>query len=237
MDNATDHGAIFLSFGSNMKTDLIDKQKFSAILKTFSKLKQIVLMKWDKTKITDEVPSNVLIKQWLPQDDILAHPNIRIFISHCGAGSVNEAKYHAVPILGIPMFADQPHNARAIVSEGWSVELSFHDLTEETFTETINEMLTNTKYKQMVQKLSSLYRDRPQTALETAVFWTEYVIRHDGAKHIQNPIVHLNFFQQNSLDVIGFLVIVVYIVVKLIAFTVRAGIRKCKWGKAKEKIN
>lgn len=59
-----------------------------------------------------------MIRKWFPQSDILAHPNTKLFISHCGLGGVNEAKFHGVPILGMPVFGDQPRNLAAIVRDG-----------------------------------------------------------------------------------------------------------------------
>jgi glucuronosyltransferase len=52
-------------------------------------------------------------------------------------------------------------------------------------------------------------------ARDTAVYWVEYVIRHHGAPHIQYPGVHLNFWQSTSLDVVGFLIVMVYAGLKI----------------------
>lgn len=71
------------------------------------------------------------------------------------------------------------------------------------------------RYKNKAQKLSQLFRDRPSTAMDTAVFWTEYVIRHRGAPHMHYPGADLNFIQRNSLDVIAFLLLVLYILFKI----------------------
>jgi glucuronosyltransferase len=59
------------------------------------------------------------------------------------------------------------------------------------------------------------------SALETATYWTEYVIRHKGAPHMRFPGVDLNFFQYNSLDVIGFLIAGIYIVFKIISIVLK----------------
>lgn len=48
-------------------------------------LKQRVLWKYDdENMLRHRIPCNVMIRKWLPQSDILAHKNVRLFISHGG---------------------------------------------------------------------------------------------------------------------------------------------------------
>ena len=68
--------------------------------------------------------------------------------------------------------------------------------------------------------MSSLFKDRPATAMNTAIYWIEYVIRHRGAKHMKYPGADLNFFQYYSLDVIAFLILTPYYLFKILAFAV-----------------
>lgn len=77
-----------------------------------------------------------------------------------------------------------------------------------------------------MKKLSEIYRDRPATALETAVYWTEYVIRHKGAKHLRYPAADLNFFQYYSLDVFAFIFTTFYIFLKIAKFVIQIVKRK-----------
>jgi glucuronosyltransferase len=49
--------------------------------------------------------------------------------------------------------------------------------------------------------LQSRVLDQPQTPLERAVFWTEYVLRHNGAAHMRSAAVDLNWIQLNLIDV------------------------------------
>lgn len=199
LDDA-EHGAIFFSLGSNIKSSQISSDKLQFILSAFAKLKQRILWKWEDDELPNK-PDNVMIGKWLPQDDILAHKNIRVFFSHCGKGSVNEAKYHGVPILGMAMFGDQPANLVAIREEGWAVALDYGTLTEDSLTAGLNEILNNSAYRNVVKTAADLYRDRPEHPLEKAVYWVEYVLRHKGAKHLQSHAVHMNWFQLNSYDV------------------------------------
>lgn len=203
------------------------------MVRVFSRLKQRILWKFE-----DELPNkpdNVMIGKWLPQSDILAHPNVRAFISHCGLGGVTEAKFNGVPILGLPVFGDQHTNLEGIVDEGWAVAQSLADLTEESFSKAVHEILTNQSYRNTVQKISELFNDRPESAMDRATYWIEYVIRHKGAKHMQSPAVHLNIFQYHSLDVIGFLLLSVYIAWKLIKFSFCFVFRKCRPNKKVKK--
>lgn len=87
MDEAQ-NGVILFSMGSNAKSTLFPKEKIDIIMKTFANLKQRVIFKWENENLPNK-PSNVLTVKWLPQDDILAHPNLKVFITHGGLGGEN----------------------------------------------------------------------------------------------------------------------------------------------------
>ena len=82
-------------------------------------------------------------------------------------------------------------------------------------------------YKENIMRLSSLHKDRPIEPLDLAVFWVEFVMRHKGAAHLRPAAHDLTWYQYHSLDVIGFLLVivlgVVFIVYKCCAF----GCSKC----------
>ena len=42
-------------------------------------------------------PSNVKLSKWLPQEAILAHPNLKLFVTHGGQSSSQEALCHKKP--------------------------------------------------------------------------------------------------------------------------------------------
>lgn len=213
MDGAST-GAILFSLGTNLNSSELPQEKITILLNKFRTLTQRVLWKFE-TELA-HLPVNVKIGKWLPQDDILAHPNVKLFISHCGKGGITEAKYHGKPILAIPVFGDQFSNAKQIQNEGWAVTLPFDQMNAKRFSNALDEALNNSTYLQVARKLSTLYRDRPEHPLDRAAYWIEYVIRHDGAKHMQSPAVHLNLVQYYSVDVIAFILVVLWTVVKLI---------------------
>ena len=51
-----------------------------------------------------------MVSKWLPQNDLLAHPNLRVFVTHGGLLSLQEAIYHKTPLVGVPLVNDQKPN-------------------------------------------------------------------------------------------------------------------------------
>jgi glucuronosyltransferase len=75
-------------------------------------------------------------------------------------------------------------------------------------------------YIENARHVARIFRDRPQSALDTAIFWTEYVIRHGGASHLRSAAMELAWYQYLLLDVItvtlGTILIFILAVRKLI---------------------
>ncbi|PON45083.1 UDP-glucuronosyl/UDP-glucosyltransferase [Parasponia andersonii] len=67
----------------------------------------------------------LLVRNWAPQLDILAHRSVGGFLSHCGWNSVMESLSQGVPIIGWPLAAEQAYNSKMLAEEkGVSVELT-----------------------------------------------------------------------------------------------------------------
>lgn len=52
-----------------------------------------------------------------------------------------EAIYHGVPIIGMPIFGDQPGNAAMVQESGLGVQLELRDLTKELLLEKMKTVL------------------------------------------------------------------------------------------------
>lgn len=77
--------------------------------------------------------------------NISAHPNVKLFITHGGLLSTTETVYHGVPIIAIPIFGDQKMNAYNAEQAGYGLTLNFKEITEETFSSVLEEILENPK--------------------------------------------------------------------------------------------
>ncbi|KAG5673617.1 hypothetical protein PVAND_003646 [Polypedilum vanderplanki] len=180
-------------------------------IKVFGKLKQKVIWRYSNETLPNN-PGNIKISSWLPQRDILAPQNIKLFITHGGLLGTTEAVVEGVPILGIPVFGDQKMNMAKASARGYGIKLVYKELNERNFAEAIEELLNNPTYKETAVKVSKMFNDRPMTPQEAVVYWTEYAVRHQGAPHLIAQATKMNFISLNLIDVyfvlsIGFLLI------------------------------
>ncbi|KAH7566448.1 hypothetical protein JRO89_XS08G0163900 [Xanthoceras sorbifolium] len=59
----------------------------------------------------------LVIPMWAPQAEILGHPSVGGFLSHCGWNSTLESIVNGVPMIGWPLFAEQKMNATLLTEE------------------------------------------------------------------------------------------------------------------------
>ncbi|XP_027491607.1 UDP-glucuronosyltransferase 2C1-like isoform X4 [Corapipo altera] len=215
VQSSGEHGIVVFSLGS-MVYNLSD-EKSNVIAKALSQLPQKVLWRY-KGKKPETLGSNTRIYDWIPQNDLLGHPSAKAFITHGGTNGLYEAIYHGIPMVGIPMFADQHDNIAHVVAKGAAVHVDFNTLKTQDLVDALNTVIHNSTYKENALKLSKIQHDQPVKPLDRAVFWIEFVMRHKGAKHLRPASHHLTWYQYHSLDVLAFLftcvAIAVFILVK-----------------------
>ncbi|XP_030246713.1 UDP-glucuronosyltransferase 2B13-like, partial [Drosophila navojoa] len=151
-----------------------------------------------------------------PQPDILAHPNVKLFITHGGLLSTIESIYFGKPVLGLPVFYDQHLNVQRAKQAGFGLSLNLWTMTAAELQDEILELLSNESYTQAAQLKSKLYADQKDTPLERAIWWTEYVLRHNGAPHLRSASRDLNMAQLHGLDTWGLLCGLAFIIVLLL---------------------
>jgi len=71
------------------------------------------------------------------------HPKVKLFIGHGGISGVYEAVDAGVPVLGFPMFYDQPRNMENLVAAGMAISLDLFSITKHTFLSAIEDIVNN----------------------------------------------------------------------------------------------
>ncbi|XP_072385463.1 UDP-glycosyltransferase UGT5-like isoform X1 [Diabrotica undecimpunctata] len=210
-------GVIYFCMGSMTKGHTFPRRQREAFLQAFDLLPYRVLWKFENESMEGK-SDKILLRKWLPQLDVLCHPNVKLFISHGGMLGTMEAVYCGVPILVMPQFGDQFSNAVALEANGGGVVLRTSDVTEETAYRAIRQAI---KMKDQAIALSERFKDRPLPPLETAVYWTEYVVKHKGAPFMKTAAVDMPFYQYYLLDVLAFIFAILGLIMYLAFYITR----------------
>nr|XP_033477353.1 UDP-glucuronosyltransferase 2A1-like [Epinephelus lanceolatus] len=200
MQSSGEHGVILMSLGTFVSELPADLTNFIAA--AFAELPQKVIWR-HKGDRPASVGNNTLIVDWMPQNDLLGHPKMKLFVAHGGTNGIQEAIYHGVPVVGLPMFLDQYDNLLRLQERGAAKILTLSMVDKDNnFLRVIQEVLNEPSYTVNMQRLSRLHRDQPITPLENALFWIEFVIRHKGAAHLRTESYRLPWYSYHSVDVI-----------------------------------
>uniref|UniRef100_A0A915D9A5 glucuronosyltransferase n=1 Tax=Ditylenchus dipsaci TaxID=166011 RepID=A0A915D9A5_9BILA len=204
-------GVILFSFGSVVQSNQMSPEIKKAFLDAFAEFPDINFV-WKYEKDEDQVAKdykNVFTGKWLPQNEFLDHPRLLAFISHAGMNSIIEAASKGVPMICMPVFADQKRNAKLLERRGMAVLLDKTDLSKENIA-------------------------KPMKSEERVVKYAEFAAEFGDTGTLQLQGKHLTFVQLHSLDVIFTLMVLLMAVIALMFWAVRKMIR---WAKVKVKNN
>ncbi|XP_008067707.1 UDP-glucuronosyltransferase 2B4-like isoform X3 [Carlito syrichta] len=202
VQSSGENGIVVFSLGS-MVSDMTE-ERVNVIASALAQIPQKVLWRFNGKK-PDTLGPNTRLYKWIPQNDLLGHPKTKAFITHGGTNGIYEAIYHGIPMVGLPLFADQPDNMAHMKTKGVAISLDYHTMSSTDLLNAVKTVIHNPLYKENAMKLSEIQHDQPMKPLDRAAFWIEFVMRHKGAKHLRVAAHDLNWFQYYSLDVIGFL--------------------------------
>uniref|UniRef100_A0A914GP37 glucuronosyltransferase n=1 Tax=Globodera rostochiensis TaxID=31243 RepID=A0A914GP37_GLORO len=158
-------GVVLLSFGSAVEMDDGDEHAVSvknSVVDVFKQYPQMnLIIKWGKRPPSgtleqyNKLSENVYAKSWLEQAAILSG-GLKLFITHGGLNSINEAVKFGVPIILFPFFGDQYNNAEALAAREVTKVLDIRSETlKKDFAEALDEMFNKySAYKQRMSELS-----------------------------------------------------------------------------------
>ncbi|KAM9296607.1 UDP-glucuronosyltransferase 2A2-like [Gastrophryne carolinensis] len=225
----SEQGVVVFSLGTVVKRLPLDiARKVAAGL---AQLKERVIWRYDGEPL-DTLGNNTFTVDWLPQNDLLSHPNTKVFFGHGGENGVYEALYHGIPMVGFPLFGDQYENLLRLKIRGAAVLLENpQDVTSKDIFNAVRLVIDDPSYSRSMRRLSKLHRDTPVPPRDLGVFWTEFVMRHKGAKHLQPASNNLAWYQYYLFDVIAVVILVLLVSSYLMFQILRAVLRFCCYRK------
>uniref|UniRef100_A0A8C6REV7 UDP-glucuronosyltransferase n=1 Tax=Nannospalax galili TaxID=1026970 RepID=A0A8C6REV7_NANGA len=201
-----DSGFVLVAQGSAIsyfQTKEIIKEMNNA----FAHLPQGVIWKFEASHWPNDIKlaANVKIMDWLPQNDLLAHPNIRLFVTHGGIGSVAEAIQHGVPIVGIAVNADQLDNMVRVEAKKFGISIQAQNVKEETLALKMKQVIEDKRYKAAAMAARVIRLSHPLTPAQRLVGWIDHILQTGGAAHLKPYAFQQPWHEQYLLDVILFL--------------------------------
>ncbi|XP_030973523.1 linamarin synthase 2-like [Quercus lobata] len=102
----------------------------------------------------EETKDRGLLTTWCPQEKVLAHPSIGVYLTHCGWNSMLESVCAGVPIICWPFFAEQQTNCRYACTT-WEIGVEVNeDVKRDEIEALVKEMMEGEKGKAARQKAS-----------------------------------------------------------------------------------
>ena len=195
-----------MSFGSYLK-DLTQFPKAASIIRAIADMNLCVVIKSGSDIAAEfNLPqSKVLSQAWVPQKDLLGSGKVDLFISHCGNNGRLEGLFYNVPLVCVPLFADQLHNARLVQRNGFGRFITKEQLTEETFRGAVEELVGNLGvYKEKIKRATDIVVKDPGAGDSALRFYTDLLIsdRSQAEFLINKIIMKQSTFEVNNLDII-----------------------------------
>ncbi|KAF7634721.1 UDP-glucuronosyltransferase [Meloidogyne graminicola] len=134
-------GTIYAAFGTNVDWSRAPKYVYEALLNAFNRFKDYrVIFVYNGPELP-QLGKHVLLTKWAPQLEILAHKKTKVFISHGGNKSLREALCSGIPLIVMPVYAEQAHSAHVLLAMGHAPVINKFNINEENVFQTINEVI------------------------------------------------------------------------------------------------
>lgn len=211
-------GVLVISFGSILKASTLPTAKREALLATLKRIPLKVIWKWEDENARD-MPSNVIVRKWLPQRDVLCHPNVRLFLSHGGLLGVSEAVHCGVPIVVMPIYGDQFLNSMALVNRGMGVIMHYDKIDAEYVYDRVQEGLRK-EVHEAARAVSAAFRHRTLSPVEQAVWSIENVLAH-GSRRLEksygSEVSLVVYYSWDVIFVLGVMIFAFAISVRMVS--------------------
>ncbi|CAK5058666.1 unnamed protein product [Meloidogyne enterolobii] len=215
-------GTIYVAFGTAIAWGNAPPHIIEAFFTAFSKLADyriIFAFKGSKEFLEkrEKLPQHIRIVEWAPQLDILAHSKTKVFLTHGGLKSVKESICSKTPMLAMPIFAEQNHNAHMVLKYGIGIALSKFDTNAEKLYTILKELLDNPKYGERTEKMQNIFLDRPIYGLDEGEFWIRKIIKNSKTKRkhfFERKGVDINLIEYFHFDIIFLFLIFLFILSK-----------------------
>lgn len=144
LDEAT-NGVIYVALGLN---EVHNPHKRDDVYDSFTDYAhlRLVIVSDDKFTVPSHDPTDVMIVNWCPQEAVLAHPNVKIFVTHGGRLAIYEAVYYAKPVIALTYMYDQRINTHVIEDRKVGFRIHLTELQQWQLISAVTQLLTDSRF-------------------------------------------------------------------------------------------
>ena len=216
--NEAGKGIIVFTMGSSIGEFPLDV--FDKFISAFAQIPETVFMRYSGNTLSTTIPSNVHIRSWLPQNDLLGHNDTKLFITHGGNNGQYEAAYHGVPMITFPVFADQHSNAKRVEYKKLGLCMELRNFNADELVSNIQELINNPIYRSNAKKVSAMLKDRPMSPAEESAYWIEQVMKF-GGDHLRSHALNMPWYTLYMADILGAAICVCFIILCLMYMMIK----------------
>lgn len=167
-----------------------------------------------------------LVLSWVPQRDLLGSGVVSFFLSHCGNNGRIEAVMFRVPLLCLPLFADQLTNAVLVKRNGHGIYMLREELSLARVQEAVTEMGTRREeFVRNMDKAVEIITNGPESAHGVILFYIEQLVKYGNLDYLRNEVIlGQSTVEIYNLDIWGLILLLVFATVFLLSVLV---IRMC----------
>ncbi|KAK9902751.1 hypothetical protein WJX75_004835 [Coccomyxa subellipsoidea] len=191
LEEAGPEGAVYASMGTLCN---FGAGEFVEIARALSALPNLVIWKLapgdlpgNATVASLNLTPNVRVVDWTPQNDLLGDPRVRAFVTHGGLNSIYEAAYHGIPVVGLPVFGDQPDNVMKAVYRGFGLMIPPGTITTDALLAATLQVMAEPSFREAARKVSLRMRAHRLTPAQKAADWVEHVMATGGDTYLKTP--------------------------------------------------
>lgn len=98
------------------------------------------------------LPANVHVERWWPQHEVM--PHAAAMVGNGGFGTTLAAVTFGVPMVVVPLFVDQPHNARRVAAVGAGTAIEAGPSAVDALPEALARVLDDGSFRRAAERIA-----------------------------------------------------------------------------------
>ncbi|KAI1729440.1 UDP-glucoronosyl and UDP-glucosyl transferase domain-containing protein [Ditylenchus destructor] len=155
-------GVVIFSLGTVSNTTNMPDHMAQSFVEGFARFPEYDFIWKTEMHVSEaDMYQNIHLMRWIPQKELMKHPKTKLLIAHGGYNSFLEASQAGLPIVLMPLFADQFINAERARRFGIVEVLDKLNLSAEIIASAISKVLGDPRYAKNAIKLGAMLSDKP----------------------------------------------------------------------------